>query len=135
MRLTLVLGDVHQVGIGDPCLLQYRTGNRDVVIPGERADDTGRRVSKWRDPAREFGKRLGFDLLDQAADDVVEQGDVLRVEAGSAVEKKGGNSAQRLRALFRRTTSSSSGSSEAGTPIWNLQNAVKNHPAGGFPQI
>src|SRR4029077_20816655 len=133
MRLTLVFGDVHQVGIGDPCLLQYRTGNRDIVIPGERADDTGRRVGKWRDPAREFGKRLGLDLLDQTADDVVEQGDVLRVEAGSAVKEKGGNPAQCLRALFRRAMLDDVfqlWKQRGGNTHLEPAKRLKNHPAG-----
>ena len=53
-------------------------------------------------PARQFGQRLGLDLLDQAADDVVEQRDVVVVEAAGAVEKQTGDAAQRLGPLFRR---------------------------------
>ena len=78
MRLALVLGDVHEVAIGKPRLLEHRTGDRDVIVLGERADDAGRRVGDRRDAAREFGQRLRLDLLDQAADNVVEQRDVLR---------------------------------------------------------
>ena len=56
---------------------------------GERAHHAGRRIRHRREPAREFGQRLGLDLLDQAADDVVEQRDMVVVERGGAVEKQG----------------------------------------------
>ena len=81
MRLALVLGNVQQVAIDKLRLLQDRTGDRDVIVFRERADDAGRRVGDRRDTPRELGQRLGLDLLDQAADDVVEQRDVFVVEA------------------------------------------------------
>ena len=65
-------------------------------------DHAERRVGDRRQPAREFGQRLGLDLLDQAADDVVEQRDVFVVESRGAVEKQAGDAAQRFGALFRR---------------------------------
>ena len=68
----------------------------------QRAHHAGRRVGDRRDPAREFGQRLGLDLLDQGADDVVEQRDMVVVEAVGAVEKQRGDPPQRLGALFRR---------------------------------
>ena len=42
--------------------------------------NAGRRIGDRREPARQFGPRLGLDLVDQAADDVVEQRDVVFVE-------------------------------------------------------
>ena len=138
MRLAFVLGDVHQIVIVDPCLLENGTCDLDVVILGERADNTGRRIRNRRNAAGEFGERFCFDLLDQAADDVIEQRDVFGVEARTPSRNKvvmRRSVSARFSAEPCWTTSSSSGSSDAGTPIQNLQNAEKTGRAGGFTQI
>ena len=78
MRLALGLGDMYEIGIGELGLLEQRTGDRDIVALGELAHHAGRRVGDRRDAPRKFGQRLGLDLLDQIADDVVEQRDMSR---------------------------------------------------------
>ncbi len=83
-------------------MLEHRAGDRDIVVLGERAHHAFRRVGNRRQPAREFGQRLGLDLLDQVADDVVEQRDMVVVEHGGAVDEQGRNAAQRLGAFLRR---------------------------------
>ena len=103
MRLALGLGDVHEVGIRHRRLLQHRPGDRDVVVLGELADNTRRRIGHRRDTARQLRQRLGLDLLDQAADDVVEQRDMVVVEHALAPSRnKVGDAAKRLGPLFRR---------------------------------
>lgn len=87
MRLAFGFGNMHQIAIGQPCLPQHGAGNFDVVIFGERADDTGRRIGNWRNAAREFGERLGFNLLDQASDDIIEKRDVRGIETRDAIEE------------------------------------------------
>ena len=80
MRLALGFRDIFQVGVADGGGFEHGPRHLDIVVFGERADDTGRRVEDRRDPAGEFRQRLGLDFLDQAAHDVVEQRDMLCVE-------------------------------------------------------
>ncbi len=83
----LVCRDYAQIGIVEPRLRQHRAGDRDVVVLGERAHRLRRRVRHRRDASRKFRQRLGFDLLDQAADDVVEQRHMFGRELVGALEK------------------------------------------------
>ena len=101
MRLALGLGDIFEIGIGDPRLLEHRPGNGNVVVLGERRHHAVRRIGHRRKPARQLGQRFGLDLLDQGADDVVEQRDVFVAVAARAVEKETGDATQRLGPLFR----------------------------------
>ena len=87
MRLAFGLGDMFEIGFVELGLLEHRPGDGDVVAAGQRAYHAGWRVGDRRDAAREFGQSLGLDLLDQRADDVVEQRDMVAVEAVGAVEK------------------------------------------------
>ena len=102
MRLALGLGDADQLGIGNTRLLEHRLGDGHIVAAGEPGDDTDRRIGNRGEPAREFRQRLGLDFLDQIADDVVEDGDMLVVESGGAVEKQAGDAAQGFRPLLGR---------------------------------
>ena len=102
MRLALGLGDIFEIRVADMSLLEHRAGDGDIVVLGKRHHHARRRIRHRREPARQFGQRLDLDLLDQAADDVVEQRDVVFVEAGGAVEKKAGDTAQGFGPLFRR---------------------------------
>ncbi len=72
VRLAFGFSDVHQIALVDPCLLENRTCDFDVVILGERAHNVGRRIRNRRNAAGEFSERFCFDLLDQAANDVIE---------------------------------------------------------------
>ena len=99
-------------------------------LASRRTTPTGALLDR-REPVRQFGARLGLDLLDQAAEDVVEQADMVVVEAARAVEEQRGDALQRLRPPLGRAvlrcTSSSSGISEAGAAISGiLQNASKS---------
>ena len=93
MRQAFCLSDVHQVSIGKPGLFEDGTGYLNIVVLGERADHAGRRVRHGRDPPRKLGKRLSLDLLDQTTHHVVKQGNMIRVEAGCAVEEQSGYAA------------------------------------------
>jgi len=61
-----------------------------------------RRVRDRRDAARQFRQRLDLDLLDQIADDLVKQRDVLCVEGRSAFKKKIGDAAKGFSPFFCR---------------------------------
>ena len=89
MRLALGLGDILEIRVVDTGLLEHRAGDGDIVVLGQRGHHAVRRVRHRRDPPRQFGQRLDLDLLDQAADDVVEQRDVFIIEVGRAVQKTG----------------------------------------------
>ena len=103
MRLAFCFSDMHQIALVDPCLPQNGTCDFDVVILGERAHNAGRRIRNGRNAAGEFSECLCFDFFDQATDDIVEQRDVLGVEARHAVEEQSGDAAEGFRTLFRRT--------------------------------
>ena len=87
MRLALRARDAQQVVLVELRLLEHRTGNRDVIAVRERAHDVRRRVRHRRNASREFGERLGLDLLDEIAHHIVEQLDVFVGELAGAVEK------------------------------------------------
>ena len=53
-------------------LLKHRPGDRDIVILGEPANRTHRRVVDRRQPARQFHPGLGPDAFDQTEEDIVE---------------------------------------------------------------
>ena len=82
-------------------LLQHRAGHRDIVVLGEAAHQPQRRVADRRQPVGQFRPRLGLDLVDQAAEDVVEQVDVIFIELAGAVQEQVGDLLQRLGPAFR----------------------------------
>src|SRR5262245_35923793 len=88
--------------MGEPGLLQNRARDRDVIIPRKSTDDASRGVGYGCDPACEFSQRLSLDLLDQAADDIIEQGDVFGGETWRIVEKQRRDAAQGFRSFFCR---------------------------------
>src|SRR6185437_1621445 len=102
MCLALCLGDLHEVAVRKARLLEHGTGNLDVVVLGKGADDTSRRIRNRRDATRQFRQSLRLDLLDQTANDVVEQRHMRGIETGYAVEEQGGDAAECLRAFFGR---------------------------------
>src|SRR5512144_1676973 len=83
------------VGFGKPRRkLQYRLGDRDVVVVGERAQYIGRRIGQRSKPQRKLGARLALDLVDQEREHVVKQIDLRFVVAASAVEKERSDAVQ-----------------------------------------
>ena len=102
MRLAFGLGEIDQIGFGQARRqLQHRAGDGNIVVIGERAQHLHRRIGDRRQADGEFGARLGLDFLDEQAEDVVEQVDMLVVVGAGAVEKQRGNALQRLGALRR----------------------------------
>jgi hypothetical protein len=102
MRLALGLGNIFEIEIGNRRLLQHRPRNRDIVVAGERRHHALRRVRHRGEAAREFRQRLDLDLLDQAADNVIEQRHLFDVEGFRAVQEQSGDAFKRLRTLVRR---------------------------------
>ena len=106
MRLALGLGDVDQIGFGKPSrMLQHRPGDRDVVVLGEPPHHLDRRIADRRKAIGEFRARLDFDLVDQAAEHVVEQTDVLLVEPARAVQEECRDALERVGAPLGRAVS------------------------------
>ena len=130
-QMRLALGFGNEQRSGSASLACFRTGPATVMssfLASVLTTPAGALATR-RDTPRELGQRLGLDLLDQAADDVVEQRNMFGVEAGAPSRNKV-VMRRRVSARFSAepcwTTSSNSGSSEAGTLIRNLQNAVKS---------
>src|SRR5262249_55790887 len=95
MRLALGLGDVDEIGVGQsPGLLQYRPSDRDVVILGELAHDPERSIPARCQKVGEFGTCLALNFLDQGPEHVIENADMLLVEAARAFEEQVGDAPQ-----------------------------------------
>ena len=129
VRLALGLGDVDQIGFGEPArLLQHRAGDRDVVVLGEPPHHLDRRIADRREAIGQLRARLGLDLGDQAAEHVVEQADVVVVELARRRQEECGDALERLGAPLGRSrvwmTSSSSGISDAGAAILKSSNST-----------
>ena len=82
-------------------LHQDRPGDRDVVVARELVDDGGRRIANRRQAIGQFGARLGSNLGDQPRQHVVEQADVILVEAAGAFQKVRREALERLRPAAR----------------------------------
>src|SRR3974377_838208 len=102
MLLALALGDADEFRVGNVRLLEYRAADLNIVVVREFGDDPGGRVRRRLKPARELRQLLLFDLGDQIADYVVENGHKPLCEGRSAVEEQSRNAAKRLGPLFRR---------------------------------
>jgi hypothetical protein len=81
-------------------LLQDRAGDRDIVVLGEPAHRSDRRIADRRQPVRQLGARLGLDLLDQAREHAIEQRDVILFELVGAVEEERRDPLQGARAAL-----------------------------------
>ena len=85
--------------------------------------DPGRRVGNRSDAARQLGQRLGLDLLDQAADDVVEQRDVLVAEM------------RRRRRGIALVTRRKVSARRSGVPCWTTSSSSGIRDAAAAPAI
>ncbi len=57
-------------------------------MPGKNVNDLGRRIGDRHEPVAQFGQRVAVGVLHQAADDVVEQCNLIAaVEFGAAEEQ------------------------------------------------
>src|SRR4029079_12357696 len=66
------------------------------------ADHCRRSIVTGREARRELGAGVGLDLGDQMTEHVVEELDVVLVEARGAVDEKAGDALERVGALFAR---------------------------------
>ena len=81
MGLSLAAGDIDQILLFQARgSRQHRTGHDDIVVLGEPAKDFERGIRRSAQAARQIGLGLGLDFLDQAAEDVVEQTDMVFLE-------------------------------------------------------
>ena len=95
-------GDLGQRLVRDIGLLKDRAGNRDVFVARQAVDDVRRRIADRRQPAAQFGERRAVGLLDQPADDVVENGDVLVGKRFRTIDEQIGHAPQHGQMLRAR---------------------------------
>jgi len=80
---------------------QDRPRDLDVLVPRQAADGLDRRIVDRGEPPAELDQGLALDLADQEAQDVVENLDLLVVQALGVVEEEVGHPSQRLDAVFQ----------------------------------
>ena len=112
MRLALAGGDLHQLAVIEARgFLQHGAGDADLVIVGEAAHHGRRRLRDRRELRADLGQRdacahvgdgAQLDGADQAFEHVVEQRDLLVVEAAGGSQEQVGDAPGRLQPLFRR---------------------------------
>ena len=101
--LTLVHRDVDEIGFGQPRReLQYRSGDGDIVVIGEPAQQFDGSVADRRKMMRELGARLCLDLVDEQPEHVIKQLDMRIAVAACAVQKESRDTLERLDALLSR---------------------------------
>ncbi|MEY9135913.1 hypothetical protein ACVIWV_007511 [Bradyrhizobium diazoefficiens] len=112
MRFALGRCDPHQLAVVEARgFLKHGTGDADLVIVGEAADDGGWRLCDRRQLCADLGQRHAcahvgdgakLDGTDQALEHLVEQRDLLVVKTAGGGQEQVGDAAGRLQALFRR---------------------------------
>ncbi|WP_298273043.1 hypothetical protein [uncultured Bradyrhizobium sp.] len=96
-------GDVDQVAVGDAVAFpQDRSCDIGVVVVGEATRQLPRNQTQVGKRAAQRGERPQLDALGQADQDVVEQPDMMLVEAVSVFEKQPRHLPQHARAAVRR---------------------------------
>jgi hypothetical protein len=101
MRLTPGLGELDEFVFMQPQRLrEHGTGDLNVFILGELVHQIAWRIADRGKRLRHFDARLGFDLVDETAEHVVEQPDMVFVKARRAVDKQIGDALHRLGAPF-----------------------------------
>ena len=110
MLFALGLGDLDQIFRAEPGRFgEYWAGDADLVMARETADHRRRRLRDGRQLFAHFGKRnscadigdrADFNGLDQALEHIVEQLDLLAVEAAGGKQKEFGDALDGLQALF-----------------------------------
>ncbi|MGY4366544.1 hypothetical protein ACVW1A_002609 [Bradyrhizobium sp. LB1.3] len=111
MRLAFARCDLHQLAIVEARgFLEHGTGDADLVIVGEAADDRWWRLRDRRELRADLGEsnaraHVGdgpeLDGADQALKHVVEQRDLLVVKTGGGGQEQVGDAAGSCQALFR----------------------------------
>ena len=103
MPLLLAIGDVNKIGVGEPRRLpQDGRRNRNVVIARKPPYDLDRRIIHRRQPLTEFGESLALNSLDQVAQDIVKNLNLLIAEPVGIGDEKIGDAAQGIYAFVLR---------------------------------
>jgi hypothetical protein len=96
-------GDLHEVARPQAARLrQHAAGHRDFLVPRKVLDDFERRVVDRRQATAELGSGLAFDPGDQKTQHVVEDLDLIVVEASTIVQEQVSHLAKRRNPLLRR---------------------------------
>ena len=97
MRRRLGRGDFDKIFVVEACRLrQYWFCNRDVVIASETAHDFDGGIIDWSKAPAQFGERLCLYSLDEVAQDVIENVDLLIVKPIGVRNKEIGDTPQRV---------------------------------------
>ena len=100
--LALGLGDLDQVGVGQPRRLREdRARDLDLVVLREPAHHLDRGVVDRRKVPAQLGERADLHALDQVHQNIVEDLDLLLVEPVAVVQEQIRHPPQRFDALFR----------------------------------
>jgi hypothetical protein len=103
MGLTHGVRNVDQVGLAQAWrLLQHRAGGGDVVVAGERSQQSRRRIRQGRQTNRQLGPGFAFNVFNQESEDVVKDVDVQFIVRAGPVEEQRGNALQGVDALLTR---------------------------------
>ncbi len=103
MRLPLRARHIDEINLGKtPRKLQDRTGDRNIVIVGERAQDIDRGITDGRETIGKLRARLSFNFLDKPPEHIVEQVHVLVVVMAGAREEERRHALECFDALIAR---------------------------------
>lgn len=103
MRLALGPRNADKIGLRQTRRqFQHRPGHSDIVVVGELAQESDRRVTQWRNMSGQLGECLVVDPLDKQPEQIIEESDMLVVVTAGTVEKEGGEALQRIGALLAR---------------------------------
>ncbi|MFL4984729.1 MAG: hypothetical protein ACJ8EN_14175 [Xanthobacteraceae bacterium] len=103
MRLALRFCDVNEIGQGKPPRAsQDRSRHGDLVVVGKIPHHSGRRVSDRSEALADLRKNCRLDLLDQAFQDALENGEMLFAEGFSPGDEQIRDTPQVIDALFTR---------------------------------
>ena len=92
MSLAFRAGDLHQVAVRELDRAgQNGTGDRDLIVTGEAADDLVGRIVDGCEFRTKLRKRRGLDLPDEVGEHVVEKANLFGVEIACVAEKKIGH--------------------------------------------
>jgi len=71
-------------------------------VPRQSTDDAARRIADRWQPAAEFGKRVGLNLMDEVSEHVVKYADLLVIKVFCVAEEKIGYAPENFSATIAR---------------------------------
>jgi hypothetical protein len=74
----------------------------DFIVPRQSTDDAARRIADRWQPAAEFGKRVGLNLMDEVSEHVVKYADLLVIKVFCVAEEKIGYAPENFSATIAR---------------------------------